>query len=54
MQQDKSDIKGFHAHVYYDESSRATAAGIREAISDQFEVEMGRWRDKRPVAGGKT
>ncbi len=46
MQQDKSEIKGFHAHVYYDESSRATAAGIREAVSDQFEVEMGRWRDK--------
>ena len=46
MQQDKSEIKGFHAHVYYDESSRATAAGIRESISDQFEVEMGRWRDK--------
>ena len=46
MQQDKSAIKGFHAHVYYDESSRALAADIRAAISAQFAVEMGRWRDK--------
>ncbi len=46
MQQDKSEIKGFHAHVYYDESTRAIAADIGEAISAQFEVKMGRWRDK--------
>ena len=46
MQQDNSNIKGFHAHIYYDDDTRSTAADIREAISEQFEVEMGRWRDE--------
>ena len=46
MQQDNSEIKGFHAHVYYDESSRSAAEGIREALSDQFDVELGRWREE--------
>ena len=46
MQQDNSEIKGFHAHVYYDEPSRSTAEGIREALGDQFDVELGRWREE--------
>lgn len=39
-------IHGYHAHIYYDESTRAAAARIREQISAQFEVRMGRWRDE--------
>ena len=39
-------IHGYHAHIYYDESSRGTAARLREAIERSFEVVMGRWRDE--------
>ena len=39
---DESDIDGFHAHIYYDESSRADAAAVRE---QRFQVVMGRWRE---------
>ena len=30
----------------YDEASRPTAAQVREAIANRFEVRMGRWRDE--------
>lgn len=39
-------ITSYHAHVYYDASSRADAAHLREALQSRFEVEMGRWRDE--------
>ncbi len=39
-------IRGYHAHVYYDDASRETAARLREAIERGFRVEMGRWRDQ--------
>jgi aromatic ring-cleaving dioxygenase len=38
-------ITGYHAHVYYDEASRAEAAALREAVDAQFKVALGRWRD---------
>ncbi len=38
-------ISGYHAHVYYDDASRAAAALVREEIAGRFEVRMGRWRD---------
>lgn len=38
--------ESFHAHVYYDEDSREKAALLREALSERFEVELGRWRDE--------
>ena len=38
-------ITGYHAHVYYDEASRAEAAALREAAEARFEVVLGRWRD---------
>ncbi len=41
-------IRGYHAHVYYDAESKATAARLRERIGARFEVELGRWHD-RPV-----
>jgi DOPA 4,5-dioxygenase len=43
---DPAKIRGYHAHVYYDEASRETAANLREAIERSFAVEMGRWRDE--------
>ena len=42
---DSSIIRFYHAHIYYDESSRPTAARLREEIEHRFEVVMGRWRD---------
>lgn len=42
---DPAKIRGYHAHIYYDEASRSTAARLREEIEKGFVVEMGRWRD---------
>jgi len=41
-------IEGYHAHVYYDEKTRAAAAALREAVAARFPVTLGRWRE-RPV-----
>jgi DOPA 4,5-dioxygenase len=43
---DSGAIRGYHAHIYYDGSSRETAGRLREAIERNFRVEMGRWRDQ--------
>ena len=40
------EVTGYHVHVYYDESSRAEAAAVREALDRQFTVRLGRWRDE--------
>ena len=42
------DVTGWHAHVYYDAETKPQAAGLREAIEENFDIRMGRWRD-RPV-----
>ena len=44
---DPAIINCYHAHIYYDDASRDTAAQLREAIERKFKVEMGRWRDGR-------
>ena len=41
-----SEIRGYHAHVYYDADSRERAATVRAAIEERFDVELGRWRDE--------
>lgn len=41
-----SPITGYHAHVYYDGSSRAEAAELRDALAARFQVTLGRWRDE--------
>jgi aromatic ring-cleaving dioxygenase len=38
-------IKGYHAHVYYDPASKAAASALRDAVEETFEVELGRWHD---------
>jgi aromatic ring-cleaving dioxygenase len=43
---DPGTINCYHAHIYYDDSSRDTAAHLREAIERSFKVEMGRWREE--------
>jgi len=39
-------IADYHAHVYYDAASKATAARLRDAIAARFEVKLGRWHDE--------
>jgi DOPA 4,5-dioxygenase len=39
-------VAGFHAHIYYDHATRGTAATLRDAIEQRFDVIMGRWRDE--------
>lgn len=39
-------INGYHAHIYFVESSREFAAGIRQTIGERFDVELGRWHDR--------
>ena len=46
MKNDTAEIKGFHAHVYYDPSTREVAARVRDGVAAQFDVELGRWHDK--------
>lgn len=40
-----SEIKGYHAHVYYDPETKEAAARVREGLS-QFNVVLGRWHDE--------
>ena len=39
------EIKGFHAHVYYDPATKKTAARVREGLS-RFDVRLGGWHDE--------
>lgn len=39
------EISGYHAHIYYDEETRDTAAAVRETLDQNFTVVLGRWRD---------
>ena len=38
-----TDIKSYHAHVYFDEDSHAKAALIRKWAAERFSVELGNW-----------
>src|SRR5687767_10442433 len=39
-------VKGYHAHVYYDQATRPVAAQLRETISSKFAVEFGPFSDE--------
>lgn len=39
-------IREYHAHIYYDDATRSVAADVRAALSERFDVTMGRWRDE--------
>ncbi len=43
---DTGAITGFHAHVYFDEASRARAAWVRDQVALRFSVVLGRWREE--------
>jgi aromatic ring-cleaving dioxygenase len=41
-----TELKGYHAHVYYDTVTRPTAERLREAIIGQFTVRPGAFNDE--------
>ena len=46
-------LRDYHAHVYYDGSSRDAAARVREGLGSRFNVQLGRWHDE-PVGPHPT
>ena len=40
-----SEIKGYHAHVYYDAATKPKATQLREALLAKFKVEPGGFSD---------
>jgi len=42
----KATIDGYHAHIYYDDASKPSAAALRQAVSENFDVKVGAWHDK--------
>ena len=40
-------IEDWHAHVYFDEESKDAAWSLREEIGKQFEVELGRFHERK-------
>ncbi len=39
------EIKGYHAHIYYDAATRDTAARVRGGLAN-FKVQLGSWHDE--------
>ena len=46
MSSTNTEIKNFHAHVYYDHETREAASRVRDALAELFTVELGRWREE--------
>ncbi|RLA10000.1 MAG: 4,5-dioxygenase [Gammaproteobacteria bacterium] len=38
-------IKGYHAHVYFEPSSRVAAEQVRQQLGELFDVQLGRWKE---------
>ena len=47
-----TDIKGYHAHVYYNAATKPKAAKLRETIIGKFKVEPGGFSDERLIPAG--
>jgi aromatic ring-cleaving dioxygenase len=43
---DPSEVRGYHAHIYYDPDTRATAERLRAGIGGRFEARLGNWHDE--------
>jgi aromatic ring-cleaving dioxygenase len=43
-----AEITSFHAHVYYDPTTREMAERVRQGLGDRFKVQLGHWHD-RPI-----
>lgn len=46
MKENTTAIAGFHAHIYFDATTREAAARVREGLGSRFQVQLGRWHDK--------
>ncbi|WP_420404849.1 DOPA 4,5-dioxygenase family protein [Nisaea sp.] len=46
MPRDISEIRGYHAHVYFDPETAETARRLRQEIERRFDIEMGRFHEK--------
>jgi aromatic ring-cleaving dioxygenase len=46
MNEHTIEITGFHAHVYFDTTTRDAAALIREGLGARFDVRLGHWFDQ--------
>jgi len=44
----QAPVNGYHAHVYFDPDSEATALALRDRIAEQLPVEVGRVH-RKPV-----
>lgn len=40
-----AEIASYHAHVYYEHTTRDAALWLRERIGERFRVTLGRWHD---------
>lgn len=40
-----AEVASYHAHIYYEPSTRDAAAWLRERIGERFLVTLGRWHD---------
>jgi len=51
---DPSQIKGYHAHIYYAPQTRGMAERVRAGIGERFQARLGSWHDEpvgpHPVA----
>jgi DOPA 4,5-dioxygenase len=43
---DAGSITGYHAHVYFDQDTEASAAALRDGLEQRFDVTLGRWHHK--------
>ncbi len=43
---DDPTITGYHAHVYFDETTVGQARALRDRISDEFDYAVGRFHEK--------
>jgi aromatic ring-cleaving dioxygenase len=39
-------IKGYHAHIYYDADTKGAAGRVREGLGAGFQVQLGNWHDE--------
>jgi aromatic ring-cleaving dioxygenase len=46
MTSQKTEIESYHAHVYYDATSRDIAERVRQGLRERFEVQLGRMHDR--------
>jgi aromatic ring-cleaving dioxygenase len=51
---DPSQVKGYHAHIYYAPETRGTAERLRVGMGERFQARLGSWHDEsvgpHPVA----